>query len=129
MIINLREINCSRNELNRSKINTCNNANFRLKRRLAHCVGPIGLFIPLGLLWLQSTRFVQGPTLSRDPVFGHVTHFALTKMLNISKTVRDRNKISKAGIRKSMVADQMHMFVLPPLRHVTLFSVTWHILH
>jgi len=45
-------------------------------------------------------------------------------MLNISRTVRDRNKISKTGIRKSMVADHMHIFVLPKPSQATLFSIT-----
>jgi hypothetical protein len=61
---------------------------------------------------------------SRDPFFGHVTFFTLHKTLNISRTVRDREKISKMGNRKSMVADQMHMFILPQPCHVTLFLVT-----
>ena len=50
------------------------------------------------------------------------------KNLYISRTAIDRNKISKTGNRKSMVADQTHMFVLPQPCHVTLFSVTWRIL-
>jgi len=31
------------------------------------------------------------------------------------------------GNRKSGAADLMHMIVLAPLCHVTLFSITWHI--
>ncbi len=66
--------------------------------------------------------------MSRDPVFGHVTYFTLQKTLNISRTVRARDEISKTGNRKSMIAEQMHMFILPQPCHVTLFSVTWRIL-
>jgi len=66
--------------------------------------------------------------MSRDPVFGHVTYFTLQKTLNISRTVGDRDEISKTGNRKSMMAEQMHMFILPQQSHVTLFSVTWRIL-
>jgi len=49
--------------------------------------------------------------MSRDPVFGHVTYFTLQKTLNISRTVRVRDEISKTGNKKSMIAEQMHMFV------------------
>lgn len=59
--------------------------------------------------------------MSRDPVFGHVTYFTLQKTLNISRAVRDRNKISNMTIRKSGVINQMAISVLIPCGHVTQF--------
>jgi len=52
--------------------------------------------------------------MSRDPVFGHVTYF-------MSKTVRDRNKISNRTINKFGDADQMAISVLTPCGHMTQF--------